>query len=142
MSQKRLTVRTVKVSGSPRHVSKTHGTHNGRVDTWPHASDAIERPCKLKDPVLHHTRFGKQHRRVRTPKTTINEFFYQDGARDLMRRPAWVVTVVANPGQSWKPRELEVVVTAWSEEEAVRLGIDLACCIEACNPTGATARLR
>jgi len=130
------------VTGSLRHVSKTHGSHNARLDSWPNISDAIERPQKLQDPVLHHVRFGRKHTRARMPKTVISKPLYQDPTVDFPRTPIWIVSVEANPVQSWLPKMAEVAVTARSADEACAIAIDIVASTTPGNTGAATARLR
>ncbi len=88
----RRTVRTV--SGSRRHVSKTHGTHNGRTHTWPHQSDQLDRPARLPDlgsvRTVERVR-GRKHKRLGARQIRIAAHMYLDGAFDLPRLPVWIV---------------------------------------------------
>jgi hypothetical protein len=100
MSQKDAVVTTKRVitrtTGSRRHLEKTHGTHNGRVDTFPHLSDVRDRPRKLPDlspSVLTDRKRGRRHSRAWKPKNGINPFLYQDPAKGIPQRiPMWIVS--------------------------------------------------
>ena len=113
------TVRTV--SGSPRHVTKTHGTHNGRTGSWPHVSDAIERPSRLPDLAgvqRADRKRGRRHKRVRQPRITISKHMYQDPAKDITPLPVWVVE-----GQRlYDDAPVHVRLCAQSEPEAIDIG--------------------
>lgn len=115
----RSTVRTV--TGSKRHVSKTHGSHNGRTSTWPHPSDAIERPEKLPD--LDGVRRdevarGRKHGKARHPMRMIAKTHYQDGAKDIPRLPSWRVT----GHRVYDHCIVDVTLCAQSEAEAIENG--------------------
>lgn len=113
---KRNSVRTL--DGSPRHVSKTHGSHNGRTHTWPHPSDAIERPPKLPDLADARgsdIRRGRRHKRARQPMRVICKSHYQDPARDIPALQRWDVS-----GQRiYDNCYVSVRLCAHSEDEAV-----------------------
>lgn len=115
----RRTVRTV--TGSPRHVSKTHGSHNGRTGSWPHPSDAIERPARLPDlseARASDRRRGRRHAKARHPMRRINPYLYQDAAKDIPPMPRWVVS-----GQRvYDHCIVDVALCAQSEDEAVECG--------------------
>ena len=113
------TVRTV--SGSPRHTAKTHGSHNERTHSWPHPSDALDRPVRLPD--LEGVRRGdrkrgRRHKRASWPQTRVPKHLYQDGTFDLPHLPVWVVKGrCAHDGVT-----VTVTMTATDEDEAITNG--------------------
>jgi len=83
----------IPVSGSKRHVSKTHGTHNGRTDSWPHVSDALDRPRKLGGEAVSSAPRWKGGK-VRAQQTRVNPFNYQDPGVGISQSPSWSVCIL------------------------------------------------
>ena len=132
------------VSGSPRHVAKTHGSHNGRTHTWPHVSDALDRPPHLRDvgkvrPPKH---VPPHHHRVPKPhvRSTLGMDSYR--AHQFYRSPRWTVTVRVNNLLTKAEEWLTIVVNARSAEEAEEIAWRLAQCDRPCIPLWAEAQGR
>ena len=83
----------IPVSGSKRHVDKTHGSHNGRTDSWPHVSDRLDRPRKLGGEAVSRAPRWKD-RKIRKPMTRINPFNYQDPAIGIPKRASFSVFIL------------------------------------------------
>lgn len=81
----------IPVTGSQRHVSKTHGTHNGRTATWPHPSDVLDRPPLGGEPVSRVPRW--KNRKARKPGRRINPFNYQDPFREIKPGASYAVLI-------------------------------------------------
>jgi hypothetical protein len=120
----------ISVQGSERHVSLTHGTHNGRTDTWPHLSDALSRPKPLPDlspSPLRDRKRGRRHAKATRPQVRISKALYQDGAGDIPRLTVfsvWVILRDFNSSGELERRQFDV--SASSSEEAERLAIQIA----------------
>lgn len=121
--QSRVTV--TPVTGTHRHVSKTHGTHNGRSYSFPHLSDKLDRPKPLPDlspSTVRDRKLGKRHRRVRMPQIRIVPCLYQDPAKDI---PSSLIKFCASYAFVCAFADEEVAGTmqllARDEDEAARL---------------------
>lgn len=90
--QQQRTVRTV--SGSRRHLDKTHGSHNDRTMSWPHISDRLDRPDRLPDLSVvrgAEIKRGRKHKRASWAQIRVSKHLFQDPAFDLPHTPVWVV---------------------------------------------------
>ena len=115
----RSTVRTV--SGSKRHLSKTHGSHNQRTGSWPHRTDDLDRPRRLPTPSDERGEVwqrNRKHKRISNPQLRVAKYMYQDGARDLPRLPRWKVT----GHRVYDHGIVDVTLCAQSESEAIGNG--------------------
>ena len=139
------TVRTVgPASGSRRHVAKTHGSHNGRTDSWPHMSDGLDRPAHLRDttrvrpdkpmPSRHH-RLGARQIRSTLGTDSLR-------AHAVLGNPRWDVRVEVDDRLRNEHVFIDIRVTAHSSEEAEALGLGLAEKLCPCIAVEATAKRR
>ena len=107
---------------SPRHVSKTHGSHNGRWYSWPHVSDALDRPPSLEPPTV--ATVGKKHAKARHPLRSSNVGKQPGQGRWQSDMPVLfryhVTGTCAHDGSP-----LIVIVNAQNIEEAASIGRDL-----------------
>ena len=137
-------VTTHRVTGSKRHVTKTHGTHNGRTGSWPHASDALDRPAHLRD--VTRVRPEKptylKHRRLGTPQLRSTLGTDSLRAHSVLGSPRWEVAVLVDDHFLRQTVTLDVTITAYSSEEAERLALQLAEKLCPCIAVEATAKRR
>jgi len=130
--------------GSERHVTKTHGTHNGRTGSWPHLSDAIDRPAHLRDLTVERASkpIPSRHRRLGTRqlRSTLGKDSLR--AHAVLGAPRWDVAVEVNDLIEKRHVIVNVSVTARDAEEAERLALDLAEYMRVCLAVEATAKRR
>lgn len=123
------TVATVsEVKGSPRHVAKTHGSHNGRVDSWPHLSDALDRPAHLRDRTRVRPDKPTPSRHFRLGQRQIRSTLGTDSLRAhaVLGNPRWDVAVMVDDRLKDSCVCIHVTVTARDTAEAEALGSQLA----------------
>jgi len=118
MTQRSASTATViTVTGSERHVSMTHGSHNGRLDSFPHLCDAIGRHRKLGGEVTLAPRtYG--HQKARRAQRRVNPFNYQDPLPETQRRASWWVAVCFKDWFTGMTVTEETAITADSAEDA------------------------
>lgn len=139
-----MTVRTVNVSGSPRHLAKTHGSHNERTNSWPHLSDAIDRPAHMRDTtrVKPVKPVPTRHHRLSKPRVRSTLGTDSLRAHSVLGNPRWDVHVLVDDRRIKQHVFVDVTVTAHDSGEAERLALQLAEKLRPCIAVEATAERR